>query len=441
MPPRLVMVKQPPCISSSESLPARAFSASWRELGRELQHALLVDVADDRHQQAAIGVDGDADVDVLLEDHRLAGHVDRRVDLRERLERRGGDLERHRRHRQLALRLRLEALAELLAQRLEIGDVGLLVLRDVRHGGPRVDHVLAPSCGGWRASAGARSAPHFEKSGSDRRAGSAAAAAATATVMTCLPWARTSSAEIRPPGPVPLTRGCRARAAARGGGPTAPRAPRGRVSGDGRRCRAPPRRRRGREPREKSTSSPGPLPFGLASPVLPPKLGRRAGAAASARRRATAAGAGLRRRRRPAACGARPRRARARAWPMVTLSPALTVTSVTVPAHRRRHFDRRLVGLELEDALVLGDRVADLDEHVQDVAALDAVAEVGDVERRPAHRPQRPAPPARRRGARLSAGCDGEGAEACGRRRAAGDACSAQATAALAAAPTRLRRP
>src|SRR5204862_2513970 len=50
------------------------------------------------------------------------------------------------------------------------------------------------------------------------------------------------------------------------------------------------------------------------------------------------------------------------------------------PRHRRRHFDRRLVGLELEDALVLGDRVADLDEDVQDVAALDAVPEIGDLE-------------------------------------------------------------
>ena len=48
--------------------------------------------------------------------------------------------------------------------------------------------------------------------------------------------------------------------------------------------------------------------------------------------------------------------------------------------HRRRHFDGRLVGLELEDGLILGDRVADLDEDVQHVAALDAVPEVGNLE-------------------------------------------------------------
>ena len=130
-------MKLPPCISSSESLPVARLLGELAELRGELEDALLVDVADDRHQQAAIGVDGDADVDVLLEDHRLAGHVDRRVELRERLERRRPrTLSANAVTVSLPLRLRLEALAELLAQRLEVGDVGLVVLRDVRDAGP-----------------------------------------------------------------------------------------------------------------------------------------------------------------------------------------------------------------------------------------------------------------------------------------------------------------
>ncbi len=38
--------------------------------------------------------------------------------------------------------------------------------------------------------------------------------------------------------------------------------------------------------------------------------------------------------------------------PTFTLSPGFTFTSETRAGHRRRHFDRRLVGLELEDRLI-----------------------------------------------------------------------------------------
>ena len=47
---------------------------------------------------------------------------------------------------------------------------------------------------------------------------------------------------------------------------------------------------------------------------------------------------------------------------------------------RRRHFDRRLVGFELEDRLFLGDRVARLHQHAQDVAGLDVLAELWECE-------------------------------------------------------------
>jgi hypothetical protein len=48
--------------------------------------------------------------------------------------------------------------------------------------------------------------------------------------------------------------------------------------------------------------------------------------------------------------------------------------------HVRRHFNRRLVGLEFEDRLIDGDRVAGLDQDFQDIALGDAVAQVRDDE-------------------------------------------------------------
>ena len=57
---------------------------------------------DDRHEQPAIGVDGDADVHVLLVDDLVGGQIDRRVELRKHLERRRHDLHRDRGDRQVA---------------------------------------------------------------------------------------------------------------------------------------------------------------------------------------------------------------------------------------------------------------------------------------------------------------------------------------------------
>ena len=55
-------------MSSSVSLPAAGLLGGLRELVGELDDVLLVDIADHRHEQAAVGVDGHADVDVLLVD-------------------------------------------------------------------------------------------------------------------------------------------------------------------------------------------------------------------------------------------------------------------------------------------------------------------------------------------------------------------------------------
>src|SRR6185436_15688750 len=99
------------------------------------------DVADDRHQQAAVGVDRDADVDVLLQHDLVGAHVDRGVELREHTQRRGHDLEGNRGDGEVAAG-RLHLRRELLAQLLEAGDVGEVALGDVRDGRPGGAEVL-----------------------------------------------------------------------------------------------------------------------------------------------------------------------------------------------------------------------------------------------------------------------------------------------------------
>ena len=75
----------------------------------------------------------------------------------------------------------------------------------------------------------------------------------------------------------------------------------------------------------------------------------------------------------------RPRHVRI-AWPTLTLSPALTLIVLHLAGDRRGHFDGRLVGFELEDRLVLRERVARLDQHAQHVARRDVLAEFGKCE-------------------------------------------------------------
>ena len=102
---------------------------------------LLIHVADDRHQQPVLRIDGDADVNVLLEHDLFAGDVDRGVELREHLQRRGNHLDGNRRDRQLPAG-GFDPLRVLLPQPLEFRDVGLVALRDVRHRSPGGGHPL-----------------------------------------------------------------------------------------------------------------------------------------------------------------------------------------------------------------------------------------------------------------------------------------------------------
>ena len=136
MPPRLVMVKPAPCMSAPGSLPARAFSDSRRQRTRDLEDVLAVGFLDDGHEQAIRRVRREPDVEVLLEDQVLAGFVERAVEHREFAHGAQRRLHDERQRRDLHA-LRRGLLLERAAQRLEIGDVALVVLRDVRDVDPR----------------------------------------------------------------------------------------------------------------------------------------------------------------------------------------------------------------------------------------------------------------------------------------------------------------
>ena len=111
-----------------------------REVDRELDDVLLVDVADNRHDQPALGVDRRPHVDVALEDQFAADDIDAGVHAGVGLECPCHDLQQHDREREVAAGLggaRLEA----LAHGLELRHVRRGVQRDVRDLRPRVRHV------------------------------------------------------------------------------------------------------------------------------------------------------------------------------------------------------------------------------------------------------------------------------------------------------------
>ena len=253
--------------------------------------------------------------------------------------------------------------------------------------------------------------PHFVKSGSGRRGRGRGAAlpppASAPSTNAC-----TSSTLMRPPGPVPLhLRGCRRRARARGGAPTGAAGGAGPCGRRRRRLRLRPRRAadvddlaallarrlvgspRAAAPAARSGASASAWPRSAApAPPRPRRLldcgssscWRAACLAASAASAAAAASRRVRPSRRLPSAASLPAPAPSSTvrttWPTLTFSPCLTRTSLTVPATLGRHFDRGLVGLELEDRLVLRDRVARLDQHADDVAGGDVLAQFGKLE-------------------------------------------------------------
>jgi len=133
MPPRLLIVNVPPTMSSRVSFFWRGTLRYLRHLLADVINALLVHVAQLRHHEAALGIDRDAEVVVVLLDQFAFHGVEAAVELRHLLEDDGTRLEHESGDGELAGPLRFL----LFAERLNVGDVGDVVLRDVR------DHVPA----------------------------------------------------------------------------------------------------------------------------------------------------------------------------------------------------------------------------------------------------------------------------------------------------------
>src|SRR5205809_302899 len=120
-----------------------AFHVGWAELFiarllrkpgqlcRQFHDIFLIHIANHGYQQPAIGIHRDANVDELLVNDFLLLHVDAGVELRKYLQSGSANFQRDGGHGHLAaslLRLRSKAGAQLL----ELGDVGFVVLGDVR---------------------------------------------------------------------------------------------------------------------------------------------------------------------------------------------------------------------------------------------------------------------------------------------------------------------
>ena len=267
-----------------------------------------------------------------------------------------------------------------------VGDVGLVELGDVRNRRSTRGSGARPSCGGCRVIGLRSTSPHLREVGQRRRAAGARAAAAAAG-RRC----RLCIAAWRAPSRRPARCGRRGRCPAPGVMSTpssrASRRTDGAAGAAGRRA-APTARRAARPPR---TARPRcragraalrrPPPVGVAAlrcrrlpsgGRLPPVPRSARGAAASRTRLPSPARQPLHR------CAA-PRR-RSTTWPTLTLSPALTVTSVTVPA---TDDGTSMVALSVSSSSTgwsTCDRVARLDQHARTSPLVDVLAQFGQFE-------------------------------------------------------------
>ena len=113
--PPLVIVNVPPARSSSVSVPSAARFAKSRIAVLDLRERHPVGVAEDRHDEPALGADRHADVVVVLEDDLVA--LDLGVELRKRAQRGDARLDEERRDAEADAVLLLECLLAALAQR------------------------------------------------------------------------------------------------------------------------------------------------------------------------------------------------------------------------------------------------------------------------------------------------------------------------------------
>ena len=140
MPPRLEIEKVPPCIWSGLSLPSRASLASSPISFAISTTPFLSASRITGTTRPLRRVGGEADVVVLLEDQVVA--VERGVELGELLQRRDRRLDHEREHADLDAAL-LVLLVQLHAEGFEVGDVGVVVVGDVRDHHPVAVQVRA----------------------------------------------------------------------------------------------------------------------------------------------------------------------------------------------------------------------------------------------------------------------------------------------------------
>ena len=99
--PRLLIVNVLPRKSSSAKLAVADVLGDRGQLPGDFGNGQPVGVAERRHDQAAVGIDGDAQVDVVLVDDPLVLHVDRGVDHGVVAQRHGDGLDHKRQRSQL----------------------------------------------------------------------------------------------------------------------------------------------------------------------------------------------------------------------------------------------------------------------------------------------------------------------------------------------------
>ncbi len=138
--PRLLIVNVPPRRISRSNLPSRTVVANSSNSAAICEMLLRSASRITGTIEPAIRVDRDADVDVFLVDDVILFHVHRSVEHRVPLERRGNSLDQKRQRRELDATVAI-ILHALLTHVFQLGDVGIIEIRELGDGGVRLDHV------------------------------------------------------------------------------------------------------------------------------------------------------------------------------------------------------------------------------------------------------------------------------------------------------------
>ena len=83
MPPRLEIVKLPPCISVGLEFSGTRFLRQRSQRPRDLEDTQPIGIGDHRNHQAIRRVGGEANIEVLLEDQIFAASIQRGIEAQE----------------------------------------------------------------------------------------------------------------------------------------------------------------------------------------------------------------------------------------------------------------------------------------------------------------------------------------------------------------------